>query len=52
MQCYYVKIIQDFKIIKITQRHNYKLIDHTSLFASSMVKKTGCLFNCLGQVIA
>ncbi len=26
----YVKNIQDFKIIKITQRPSYKLIDHTS----------------------
>ncbi len=31
MQCYYVENIQDFKIIKITQHHSYKLIDHTSL---------------------
>ncbi len=30
MQCYHVKNIQNFKIIKITQRHSYKLIDHTS----------------------
>ncbi len=35
MQCD-VKNMQDFKIIKITQRHSYKLIDHTSFTVKNL----------------
>ena len=52
MQCCYVKNMQDFKIIKITQCHGYKLIAHTpchiTRFCHHSSKKAipKCLNNC------
>ena len=39
MQCCSVKKIQDFKIMKITQCHGYKLIAHTPLLNIKKILK-------------
>ena len=40
MQCCYVKNMQDFKIIKDTQCHSYKLSAHISWVKSSICHKS------------